>query len=56
MGPLDSAPLAAGLEPLAGAVEVGPWRTSTAGARCRSYESTTDGVAGLDISLRVHGV
>lgn len=24
--------------------------------RCRSYESTTDGVAGLDISLRVHGV
>lgn len=24
--------------------------------RCRSYESTTDGVAGLDISLRMHGV
>lgn len=48
--------LHADVAPPTGAIEVGPWRKSRAGVRCRSYESPLPGIAGLEITLQVRGV
>jgi hypothetical protein len=48
--------LHADVAPPSDAVEVGPWRKSPAGWRCRSIEPPEIGIAGLDIALRVRGV
>ena len=47
--------LYADVPPPAHAVEVGPWRETTAGIRCRSYTSAETGIAGLDITLEING-
>ena len=39
----------------ADAVEVGEWRKSKTGVRCRTYRSTVGGIAGLDITLEMRG-
>ena len=48
--------LHAEVTPPADAVEVGPWRKSPAGVRCRSIEPPAIGIAGLDVALRLRGL
>ena len=47
--------LHADIPPPAHAVEVGPWRKTKTGVRCRSYKSAETGIAGVDITLEIHG-
>ena len=47
--------LHADVPPPAHAVEVGPWLKTKTGVRCRSYKSAETGIAGVDITVEIHG-
>lgn len=47
--------LHADVPPPAHAVEVGEWRKSKEGVRCRDYRSVESPIAGLDVTLEIRG-